>query len=140
MELWASHLLTFLGGAAIGATGTYFADRFTDQRREQEERRNRKRVFEKMASLMPDLLLEMKQDVSAPDATTVREFFVVPTVGTVISSSHPRFRYHESEHTDLRGKIALLESNDFLIDVTSTNLPRYRITEELVDLLSSYKP
>ncbi|QDV79856.1 hypothetical protein [Botrimarina mediterranea] len=139
MEPWASHLLTFLGGAAIGATGTYFADRFTDQRRDQEDRRNRKRAFDKVAALMPELLREMKQDITAPDAGTVREFFVVPTAGAVINSTHPRFRYHESEHSDLRGKAELLESNGFLIDVTSTNLPRYRMTEEFVDLLTSHK-
>jgi len=32
----ASHALAFLLGAATGATGTYFADKYTDKRRRQE--------------------------------------------------------------------------------------------------------
>src|SRR5205085_11626184 len=60
----ASHALTFLLGTATGAAGKYFADKYTDRRRQQETAAATKSEFAKLFDLMPDLLGEMQIDLS----------------------------------------------------------------------------
>ena len=77
-------MATFLGGVALGAAGTYFADKLTDKWRALEERRSEKRAFDELATKMRDLFREMKADLEDEKMLLVREFFVLSTPGIAL--------------------------------------------------------
>jgi hypothetical protein len=134
---WMSSVIGFLVGTAIGASGKYFADKFTDQRRGNESAKQLKLVFLNIKKQMPELIEELKTDFS--DNKLTREFFVlINKKATLGGSQKHRFIYYEEEHENLRGKIDLLENQGFLTNVTTGNAPIYRMTEEFVDLLNKY--
>ena len=132
MDLILSHMIAFLAGALTGATGTYLADRFTDQRRRQEGHRESKQAFERIRAAMPELIADIKNDLADPENRTIREFFVAPSRNVTINSSQSRLIYFETDHPDLRGKVAILANSGYLSDVTTGNIPIYRMTEEFV--------
>lgn len=82
--------------------------------------------------MMPEFIAEMRADFSNPDWSTVRELIVLPSSGVTFSSNQKRFRYHENEHDDLLGKIAVLQNHGYIFDITEGNVPIYRITEEFL--------
>jgi hypothetical protein len=132
----ASYAFVYLAGALTGATGTYLADKYTDQRRQQQKRHGVTRLFAQVAAQMPSLIEEMRTDFADPENASVREFIVMPSSGAHFNSGGRRYLfYHEDKHEDLMGKIAILENNGFVTDTTSTNVPKYRMTEQFVQLL-----
>ena len=69
------NLISFLSGIIIGATGSYFGNKYTDRRREQEAKSKEKQQFLEVVGMMPDLISEMKNDLSKPEQKLIREFF-----------------------------------------------------------------
>lgn len=135
MESWGAYFLTFLLGVAIGAAGNYLAFKYTDRRRDSEESKKEKNTFKKIIGQMPELIAEMKADFSRKENSFVREFFVLPHDKIPCNSQEPRFSYYENEHQDLKGKIAILENRGYIIDVSISDTPIYRLTEEFWDLV-----
>ena len=136
------YLVSFLFGAFSGAVatyfGTYFGNKYTDKRRTKETKKEEKNTFKKVSRIMPELLIEMKKDLSDESFVLVREFFLCNKKNTVNSSS-PRFRYHFDEHANLQNKIDVLENHGYIFDVTLGNTPIYRMTEEFVALLKEHE-
>ena len=66
MESWLTHLISFLFGTATGASGSYFATKYTDKRRKNEERNKLKSIFKEIQGIMPELVREMKNDFNDP--------------------------------------------------------------------------
>ena len=132
---WMSMACGFLGGAAVGAAGMYYAEKFTDQRRHGERIKEAKKQFLKIKKQMPELIAEMKSDLSNEDNCLIREFFILSNRRFRPNSQKPRFAYYEDEHKDLRSKIDILENHGFLMDVTPGNTSIYRMSEELVELI-----
>ena len=130
-----SHLATFLGGAAIGCAGQYFADRFTDQRRKQEYRSEAEIEFASIKSDMPKLFAEMAQDLRGDESRSVREFFIAPNRRFPVNNNKPRFMYYEDEHPHLRVQVDRLEAAGYVDDVTPGNTPIFRMRELFVQLL-----
>lgn len=124
----------FLAGVATGAGGTYMAYKYTDRRREGEAQRKEREIFQKVAGQMPELVEEMRRDLSLPDFRTVREFFIIPKKAR-INTRGPAFTYHPEDHANLQGKLVILENRGYIIDVTPGNAPKYRMTEEFVELV-----
>jgi hypothetical protein len=138
MDPWAAFLTTFLSGVAIGAGGQYYADKYTDKRRQKESDRTGRKAFEKVRELMPGLIDEMKRDLSAPDFATVRDVVVMPFHGALFNGGgQKRFAYYEDDYDDLRGKMVVLEGHGYVFDVTPSNVPIYRMTEQFVTLVCS---
>ena len=136
---WISSVIGFLVGTATGAAGTYFAEKYTDQRRTKEQAKHLKDEFFNLKIEMPDLISEFKNDLSQADNRLIREFFILPNKRVCFGGSEkPRFIYYEDEHKNLRGKIDMLENSGFLTDMTYTNTPMYRMTEEFVSLVERY--
>ena len=73
-----SHLVTFVAGTAVGAAGQYMADRFTDQRRTGEAKKESDRKYKSLVKNMPALIAEMKEDISKEGNELIREFVVLP--------------------------------------------------------------
>ena len=130
-----SHLISFLSGAFMGASGKYLADRFTDQRRRQEASRESKKRFHTVRQQMPDLIDEMHQDLNEPGNESMRHFVISPTESVRLNVR--AFVYYEDRHPDLRDKATILENHGFIFEETTGKLPRYRMTEEFVGLLRS---
>ena len=87
---------------------------------------------------MPDLITEMREDLSREGCESIREFFVVSNRRIAMGRSNkPRFSYYADEHDDLMGKLDILENMRLIEDVTSGNTPIYRMSEPLVELVLS---
>jgi len=135
-----SSVIGFLLGTATGAAGKYYADKFTEQRRKSESTRQLKQEFLNIKRQMPELITEFKNDLSNENNRLIREFFILENRKVCLGGSKkPRFTYYEENHKDLRCKIDLLESKGFLVDVTTGNVPIYKMTEEFVELLNKYE-
>jgi len=131
-----STLIGFLVGTATGAAGTYFANKYTDRRREQEAGKQAKRQFLAIKKQMAHLLAEMKADLAGEGRSHVREFFVLPNERVRLGGSEkPRFVYYEDQHENLRGKLDILENAGYIMDVTPKNTPIFRMSEDFVRLL-----
>ena len=126
-----SHLVTFLLGALTGAAGKYLADKYTDKRRLKEGESRSKKLFQELASRMPDLIKEMKDDLSKPDNHLIREFYILPHRRVSFMAGGRRYLYYfEEEHQDLLHKLHILEEPGFIQDITETNTPKFRMTEQ----------
>ena len=136
---WMSSVIGFLFGAATGAAGTYFAEKYTDRRRTQESARQAKKEFLEVRKQMSELIAKFKNDLSNQKHKLIREFFVLPNNRVSLGeSTKPRFVYYADEHEGLRSKLTILENKGYLIDVTLENTPIFRMTEEFVGLVQEY--
>jgi hypothetical protein len=131
-----THLIAFLAGTAAGAAGTYMADRFTDQRRKQELRRETKDGFDRLRQQMPDLLDEMCRDLTQSKDIIYRELVALPTERTTFNHDGPRLEYYETKHPNLNIQIAILVESGYLRNVSITNWPIYRMSEKFVELVT----
>lgn len=136
---WVSSVIGFLLGTGTGVAGKYFADNLTDRRRKTESTKQLKQEFMNIKKQMPELIKEIKNDLSKEDQKFIREFFVLEDRKVHLGGSEkPRLVYYEEDHRDLRCKIDILENQGFLSDVTTGIVPIYRMTEEFVELLNKY--
>lgn len=133
----ASHLVTFVVGTALGAAGQYMADRFTDQRRKGEAKREENRKFQGALKAMPELLAEMKKDITEHENEVVREFVLLPNTRVMFHSDRTRFAYFHSAHANLANQIALLIDHGYIRNVSTTQTPIYRMTEEFAQMVRS---
>lgn len=132
-----STIVGFLIGIATGAAGQYFADKYTDMRREKKQKRDEKRLWQDIEGRFPTVIAEMRADFSPEDNRHVRAFFVKTSRSSLGFVSEPAFEYHTDKHPDLRAAIAYLEQHGFITDITPGKFPMYRVQEKLVDALLS---
>jgi hypothetical protein len=130
-----THLVTFLGGAAVGSAGTYLADRFTDQRRAQEIASSHKKRFAELNKIMYALFKEMVDDLKADKSCAIREFVILPNERVMFNSNTPRFVYYEVKYPNIRNQVALLAEVGYVQDVTVGNAPIFRMQESFVAML-----
>lgn len=130
-----SVLIGFLIGTATGAAGQYFADKYTDQRREKKAAREQYRLWQGIERRFPAVIEEMRSDFSPQGNRHVRAFFVKESNTTLGFVPEPCFEYHTDTHPDLRAAVALLEQEGFITDITLGNCPMFRMHEKLVDAL-----
>jgi len=135
MDIPISEIMAFLIGVASGAGGKYFADKYTDQRKEKEAASREKRKFRDLRKVMPELFYEIKEDIVGDKNGLVKEFMVIPNERLTVTSSKPRFIYYEEQHQDLRNKLSLLLDAGFLEDVSVTNTPIFRMSDKFVELV-----
>ena len=130
-----SGLVGFLVGTATGAAGKYFADKYTDQRKEKEAAARLRRQFLEMKALMPDLIAELKADLGRADSSLIREFVILSNERAIFNSAMPRFAYYEERIPQLRNKAALLLAADFVADVSATDTPIFRMDDSFVRMV-----
>lgn len=130
-----STLIGFLIGTATGAAGQYFADKYTDQRREKQRDRNEARLWQDIEQRFPAVIAEMRSDFSSDENRHVRVFFVKESSTNLGFVSEPCFEYHTDKHLNLRAAVLHLEQHGFIADITPGNCPMYRVHEKLVDAL-----
>lgn len=125
---------SLLAGILIGAAGSYLGNKFTDRRRDQEAKSKEKRQFREVINQMPDLISEMKKDLSEPEQKFIREFFLSKRSYS-LNVADPSFVYYDDDHPGLQGKIHILENLGYVNDITPGNAPKYRMTEDFVRLV-----
>ena len=69
----------------------------------------------------------------------VREFFVLRKDQVLGGSDEPRFWLFKEDLPDLISKLRILQGHGLLLDVTKKTAPIFRITEDLIELLSERK-
>lgn len=130
-----SHLVTFVGGAMVGAAGQYLGDRFTDSRRAKEQASEIKKSFKRLQEQMPDLLQEMKADLQTSGSSMIREFVLLPNARVSFNHSKPRFQYFAEVHPHLQTQVDLMRDAGFVDELDSAKVPMYRMREHLVEEL-----
>ncbi|MBI2787326.1 MAG: hypothetical protein HYX59_01465 [Elusimicrobia bacterium] len=136
-ESIASHLAAFLVGAATSAAGKYFGTKYTEERLRKEGGAAMADNFKDLHLRMPELLLEMANDVCGDEKSLTREIIMLPSPGVTFNGSKVRFTYYESQHADLANKLSMIEERGFITPIVLGNgdTPAYRMTEAFVRLL-----
>lgn len=98
----------------------------------QNEDTNETRVFIKLEALMPDLLLEMRQDLAK---YPLARDFVLLNKGASYWSGGRELNYNYEDHENLRDKIQILQNACLVTETTFTNVPRFVMQEDFVDYL-----
>ena len=133
MSPLVSHFLTFLGGLLIGIFGNYISQQLTDKRIRKEAKKAKNQQFEEIKNAMPKLIKEMKVDLS--HLKIKREFFVNPNRSIRLNVPSDTLVYYENDHIALKDNMVLLENKGFITDITPGNAPKYRMSEEFVELI-----
>ncbi len=90
------------------------------------------KAIQKCDRLMPDLMNEMRQDLS--NYPLCREFVLLKK-SSAYNGTGNELVYYYDEHEQLDNKISVLLNNGLIRDVTRTNTLRYKFIEEFVDYL-----
>lgn len=91
--------------------------------------------YQKIYSLMPELLEEMSTDIKGDPL--IREFFIVSKQWGMNYGNDPCFTYYMEEHENLANKVKILENYGFVIDVTPGSVKEYRMMEHFSEYLLS---
>jgi len=129
-----SALIGFVVGVFTGAGGKYIADKYTDKRQKMEQKSDLSQLFDDLWRSMPDVLSELKMDNKKHP--NIRELFVVPKKGMGLQTGgRTVFVLYDNQIEDLKSKLMLLENHGLIIDETTTNAFKYRLTEDMVALV-----
>lgn len=138
-SLIISHADNLIIGLTAGAAGGYLAEHLTDRRRKREQLREANQAFRRIEELMPDLLDAIRADLALPDCALTREFVVLPNNRGSFRPHEPCFEYYEDQIPNLVGKVKILRDFGYIRDVTISNTPIYRMSEEFVFRLQHRK-
>jgi hypothetical protein len=92
-------------------------------------------VFLEAERLMPTLIADMRTDVRSDVTELIREFFLPSSKNVVLSSDRVRFYYARADYPGVLNQVDWLEDMGLVVDVTSGNIPKYRMTSEFVQWL-----
>lgn len=83
---------------------------------------------------MPELIAEMKQDLSNPEHSSLREFFIV-SKRVELDRSPKRLCYFLEDHPELQAKVSRLETEGYVVNIAQGETTVYRIAEVFADLV-----
>jgi len=128
----------FLVGTATGAAGTYFSNQYIDVRKAKEGENEELSFYEKLWDEHGTLLSEMKSDLSNPDFSFHREFFVLSKV-LMFNHNGPCLSYYIEEHESLEDQLKALEAKGLIANVSELGkkVTKYQYTDEFVAHLKS---
>lgn len=139
MEL-LSLAIGFIIGAATGAAGAYFGDKYTDIRRERQAAAAHKKLFSTLWENHKELLSEMKRDMENPDYKFHRVFWVFES-GCMFNHDGPYLVYHPDKHQSLEHQLKILESQGLISNISEPGkiASKYQIHEGFVEHLRVQK-
>lgn len=94
---------------------------------------NSDQKFIKLENLMPDLISEMRKDLTNNPLS--REFVILKKSWTYLAKGY-ELVYYFDDHSDLENKLLILQNYGLIQDITYNNITRYIITEELASYLT----
>ncbi|MEA2561930.1 MAG: hypothetical protein QOH06_3434 [Acidobacteriota bacterium] len=89
-------------------------------------------AFRRIERLLPELLAEMRRDLVAHPLR--RECALLKKAWSYASAG-AEFVYYFEDHPELDSQFKILENYGLVIDVTTRNVTRYRISEDLAEYL-----
>ena len=96
-------------------------------------------TFDRLVEMMPELLAEMKEDLTSTANKFIREFVPLDEKGMIFNHGKPRFEYYGDTHDHLMNKIDMLEDSGFIYVVHHAKYSKiYRMTEEFVTFLLNW--
>ena len=96
---------------------------------------NSYQVFVELERIMPDLLAEMRKDLTENPLS--REFVVLKKGWSYNASGH-ELAYYFEDHPQLENKLRILLNHGLIQDITHTNVSRYVISEKFAKHLGAY--
>jgi len=125
-------------GFVIGSLGTYFSTRLIDRARKSDIKREEKRNFRKVEQKMPLLFKEMKEALEQTnwqcyEFVILREFETFNTRVEVL-------RFSEKTQKYLIANLRILEGFNFVREITFNNTPRYQFEQSFIELLKKWEP
>jgi hypothetical protein len=91
-------------------------------------------AFSKLERLMPELFAEMRKDLEGHPLC--REFIVISRQVTFCyPSDRVILTYFTDDHSELMGKIRILQNHGLVHDIRHNDVPRYAISEQLAEYL-----
>lgn len=126
----------FLVGTATGAAGTYFGNKYTDIRKTKEYKTVEELFYKKLWSEHEKLLSEMKSDLTNPDFSYHREFYVLSKIW-MFNASGPHLSYYLEDHDSLEQQLKSLVGKGLIVDVTEfgKSVTKYQFTDKFVEHL-----
>ncbi len=91
-------------------------------------------LFTKIEKLMPDLLTEMRKDLSEHPLT--REIIILSRSWVYSSTKERDTIYYYEDHPDLEDKLRILQNHRLIQDIRYTNTPRYVMSERFAEYLT----
>ncbi|MBA6250924.1 hypothetical protein [Colwellia sp. MB3u-55] len=130
----------FLIGTATGAAGTYYGNKYTDERRKKEIASSDNATLDKLWANHSELLAEMKSDMDNPAYFHHRDFWMLDSQW-MFNHDGPYLVYHIDVHSSLEQQLNILESHGVILDVSdsSKNVKKFQFTELFVEFLRSKK-
>jgi hypothetical protein len=128
----------FLVGTATGAAGTYFGNKYTDVRKTKEIKNSAEAFYKKLWNEHGTLLAEMKSDLTNPDYSYHREFFVL-SKSWILNSSGPHLSYYLEEHDSLEQQLKSFEGKGLIVDVNEfgKKVSKYQFTDTFAEHLKA---
>lgn len=91
------------------------------------------RTFERLDRMMPDLVSEMRDDITK--STFTRELIVLSKSWSYGGGERSYFQYFFEDHEDILSKLRIMENYGAIIDIKFNNVDRYELTEDFVEFL-----
>ncbi len=83
---------------------------------------------------MPDLIGDMRKDILEDKTGLQRNFWGVH-IQAIYAPKSASIYYDPERYPDFEAKLTLLENAGFIIDISLSDAPLYRMTEEFVEML-----
>lgn len=96
---------------------------------------NRLGSYNKLESKMPELIVEMREDLSRHPFT--REFIIFSKKWSYNGSGKMIFSYYFENHEHLQEKMTVCENYGAIVNITFNNVDRYEFTENFVEYLEN---
>ena len=98
-----------------------------------DRRNSGNEFFRRIESMMPDLFVEMRNDLMSYPMK--REFILQPKMAHYNVGQKAPLAYCYEDHDDLADKVGLLVNEGVVTDITYNNVDRYVMSEALVEYL-----
>lgn len=96
---------------------------------------DRNQLLKKLESKMSELFSELRSDLLQ---SPYRREFVILSKEWSYWTKGDEFLYYFEEHSELKGKLQILQNHNLVREITYNNVERFILSEECVEYLTSY--
>ena len=141
MDALGAYIVIFMAGILAGFVLRYTIGRIAREKREQDAVYHARRLFARFVMMAPSLVIHMRMDLARPEWTRCRRFTILPSRDVPLPAwVRDTLVYFESEHLDLRERVAFLKQVGFVEEMPPTPAPVFVMTEVFVALMYEASP
>lgn len=137
---YISTAISFLVGTATGAAGSYYSNKYTEKRQQNERKKYQVKTFNDLSKEHTKLFLEMKEDLTNPKEKYQMNFFIG---SKTYGGSGKGYAYFIQDHNELQNVIELLQAKSCVIKTSSSSSgtrEQYRFNEWFAERLKNWNP